>query len=71
MPWVFWDGTGSKKSNVTSDQVPWRVPLSEDCKATAGIRETVAINVGVAAAGLGKRAFTTKAQNLTTHPSTN
>lgn len=63
-------GLALKKSNVISDQVPWRVPLSGDYKSAAGIRKVVAINVGVAAAGLGKRAFTTKAQNLTTHPST-
>lgn len=70
MPWVFCDGTDSKKSSVSSDQVCRRAPLSEDCKAAAGIRELVAINVGVAAVGLGKGAFTKKAQNLTIHPST-
>lgn len=70
MPWVFCDETGSKKSNDASDQVPWRAPLSGDYEAAAVIREVVAINMRVAAAGLGKRAFTYKAQNLTTHSST-
>lgn len=63
-------GLAPNKSILSSDRVPWRTLHSEECKAATGTRELVATNVGVAAAGLGKGAFTKTAQNLTTHPST-
>ena len=61
MLWVFCGWDWLQKRNVSSDQVPWGAPLSEDAHspAAAGITEQVAVNVGGAAAaaaarGLGK-----------------